>query len=370
MADVDFSFSSVQTFDGSSTYVDITNEMRSPAGTSQAVLAAAAHYLYMGHDEKFDLAVFDLDTVGSIGALTWQYWNGSAWTTFVPGSGRFQYDVNDSAGVAWAFNKDGAELFPPNLLTGWATTAINSITKYWIRLTTASVTTAPTVKRIQMRPLAAYCSTQDVYELLQLSAVLGGTDFTTTTTPTKATVESFIQEAQAYIDYTTRKSWRPAIIYNEYHEFQINGIKLDRANPYKILSLDIWNGAEFDSKNQGRTSDFFLIPDTGMIYFSRYFLLPARMNTNAPAWRWGGGEFTSPIKVTYLNGKDLYGDEREGGIAHDSAKKLAAMSILRSSDYGNTIVSGMDRLQVAQKMQGWKEEVDDRLDSLKAFETF
>ena len=75
-------FTKVFTFDGSS-YTDITLEMQSPAGTSTAVLAASSHYLYLGHDYKFDLAVFDVDTAGSLGALTWQFYNGSADWDFI-----------------------------------------------------------------------------------------------------------------------------------------------------------------------------------------------------------------------------------------------------------------------------------------------
>ena len=116
------------------------------------------------NDSKFDMAVFDVDTAGSLGALTWQYYNGSAWTTFVPASGRYEIDPDDNEGGQYAFDKDGAEIFPANLLSDWATDAINGETKYYVRVSTASVTTAPTIKRIQMRPYAAYCTTKDVYE--------------------------------------------------------------------------------------------------------------------------------------------------------------------------------------------------------------
>ena len=79
-------FTKIFAFDGSSTYTDVTLEAQTPAGTSFAILGAAAHYLYLGHDERFDMAIFDVDVPAVIGALTWQYYNGSAWTTFVPAS--------------------------------------------------------------------------------------------------------------------------------------------------------------------------------------------------------------------------------------------------------------------------------------------
>ena len=65
-----------------------------------------------------------------------------------------------------------------------------------------------------MRPHAAYCTTKEVYELMQLKNVLSGTDFTSSTVPAKSTVEQYIYEAQSYIDMQSRKSWRPNYIAN------------------------------------------------------------------------------------------------------------------------------------------------------------
>ena len=367
----DFSFTTIFAYNGSSYGNNLALEAQSPAGTSFSVLGDTDHFLYLGHESKFDMALFDLDTVGSIGIPKWEYSNGSNWTEFIPGSARHQLDPDDSEGAQWAFDKDGAEQFPINVMDSWATLTVNSVNIYWVRASTASFTSAPTIKRIQMRPLAAYCSTKDVFELMQLGPVLGGTDFTTSTTPTKDVVERFIQEAQSYIDHVSRKSWRPNIIYEEYHEFNLQGFKLDRPDPYKIIRLAIWNGADWQRKVQGRKADYFLVPETGMIHFSRYFLLPARFQSyNAPVWRWGGGEFTMPMKIDYFNGRDLSSDIREGGIIIDAAKKLAAIDITRSADFGGAVVSGMDRVQLAQRLDGWKIEIDDQLESLRAFEIF
>lgn len=355
----------------SSDYTEVTLEAQSPAGTSFTLFNSSAHYLYLGHASKFDMAIFDVDTAGSLGALTWQYYNGSAWTEFIPASARYEIDPDDNEGEQYAFDKDGAEIFPQNLLSDWATVAINSATLYWVRVTAASVATSPTIKRIQMRPYAAYTTSKQVFELLQLKNVTNTTDFTTSTVPTKDTVEVFINEAQAYIDMNTRKSWRPTYIHDEAHEFNLNGFKLDRPDSYKILSLKIWNGASWDTKTQGRKNDYFLVPDTGMVHFSRYFLLPARFTSyNAPVWRWGGGEFTQPIKVTYLAGRDINTDYRQGGIIQDITKKMAAIDIMRTSDFGNIAVSGMDRVSMSEKINAWQEEIEDRLDFLTAFEVF
>ena len=169
----------------------------------------------------------------------------------------------------------------------------------------------------------------------------------------------------------TRKSWRPNYLANEYQQFNLNGFKLDKPDPYKVLSVKIWNGASWDTKTQGRKNDYFLVQDTGMVQFSRYFLLPARFTSyNAPVWRWGGGEFTMPVKVTYLAGRDINTDVRQGGIIQDSTKKLAAISIMRSSDAGSLTVSGVDRISRESRVAAWQEEVNDNLDRMGAFEVF
>ena len=368
-------FDKVLNWDGagasSSDYTDVTLESQSPAGTSFTIFDSTSHHLYLGHASKFDMAIFDVDTAGSLGTLQYEYYNG-AWTEFIPASARYELDPDDNEGGQYAFDKDGAEIFPSNLLSDWTTVAINSSTLYWVRISSpSSVTTSPTIKRVQMRPHAAYCTTKEVYELMQLKNVLSGTDFTSSTVPAKSTVEQYIYEAQSYIDMQSRKSWRPNYIANEYHPFNLNGFHLDRPDPYKILALQIWNGQSWDTKRQGRTKDYFLVPDTGMIQFSRYFLLPARFSSyNAPVWRWGGGEFTMPVKVTYLHGRDIHTDAQQGGLITDMAKKLAAIEISRSADFGGSVVSGMDRYDISSKISGWQAEIESNLDSMRAFEVF
>ena len=358
---------------------NITREMMSPVGTGRTVLSTGADttasHLYLGDAEKFDMAVFDVSGAGSLGALTWEYSTGtSTWAEFVPSSGRYSFDLDDpNVGLPYAFTMDGVEIFPSNILSAWAVGTVNSVaSKYWIRVSAASVTTAPALYRIQKRPYATYCSTGDVFRFLQLGQMLSpDTDFTVSTTPSKETVETYIRVAESKIDYLTRKSWKPHYVGEEYHDFNLNGFKLDRPDPYKLLKLEIWNGAGWDIKTQGRANDFFLAKELGMLHFSRYFLLPARfMSYNAPIWRFGGGEFMMPIKVSYLSGRDIHADAREAGMVFDAARKFAAIEVLRSADFGTLVVTGTDRVQLMQKIESWSMETEAMLDTLRAFEVF
>ena len=372
-------FTHVFNYDDSSYGNNLAHEMQSPAGTPTTILADTNDILYLGYSNRFDMATFDVDTVGSLGTLQWQYSIADSpnWVNVQPMSGAMKTDPDDDdRHKQYDFSKDGAELFPVHLMSDWAAIQINSVTNYWIRVQAASVATPPTINRMQMRPLAAYCSTQDVFELLQLKNIWSTsstpvTDFGDSTIPSKQTVESYIEAAQAMIDYNTRKSWRPNYVVDEYHDFNINGFKLLKYHPYNIISLQIWNGADWEPKTAGRKNDYLVVPEYGMIHFSRFFLLPARFASyNAPVWRWGGGEFNVPVRVTYLAGHDVRTDVREGGLVFDAARKQAAIEVLRSSDFGQIAVIGMARVQMAQKIDGWTGEVNEHVDRLRGWEIF
>lgn len=372
------SLKTVYDFDGSSTYVDRTKEARTRSGTSFTIFSATSKYLYLGHDEKFDMVLFDVDTAGDLGALTWEFSNGSNWTEFAPSYDRISVD-----GEPYGFDKDGAEIFLENIVSDWATLTVNSVNIYWIRVrSAASVTTSPTIKSIEVRPRAAYCTTKDVFNFMQLGYVLSsynsstgvttaGTDFTTSTVPSKAVVEQYIQAAQSNIDYRTRKTWKPNIVLGEEHNFNIFGFKPDRKGVSKIISLEVWDGASYETKVSGRNKDYFFVPDTGMIHFSRFFFLPARFaSMHSPSARFGGGEFITPIRINYIYGRHINEDAREGPMVTEIAKKLTAVEILRNSDFGEAVVGGTDRVGMAQRIDQYQQETDATLEMLRAFEVF
>ena len=105
MAEVGWEFTKVFKYDDSanagSKYIDITNDMQTPASTAVPVIEAADVYLYLVNTQKFDLAVFYLGTAGSLGALTWEYSTsgGNGFTQFVPASARWATDPDDEEGV-------------------------------------------------------------------------------------------------------------------------------------------------------------------------------------------------------------------------------------------------------------------------------
>ena len=100
-------FTAVWTYYTSGTsYGNHTNEARRRGGTSFELFDAAADYLIIGDEDRFDLAYFDIDTAGSLGDLTWEYWNGSAWVTFIPSLADLEGNDEENE---FDFSEDGAE---------------------------------------------------------------------------------------------------------------------------------------------------------------------------------------------------------------------------------------------------------------------
>jgi len=121
------------------TWTDNTVESQSAGGTPFTLLGASTDYAYFGHREKSNQLKFDLETLGSYGARTWEYSKGGGtWDTL----------TIDSDGTA-GFTQDGAVLFTPP--SDWKQDMVNSIAnKFWIRVKVASVTTVATMNQIQL----------------------------------------------------------------------------------------------------------------------------------------------------------------------------------------------------------------------------
>ena len=342
-------------------YLDKSAEARSSAGTAFPIFETTSDYLYLGMEERFDLAIFFLSVAGEVGDRTWQYYDGDSWNVFSPG---IEYD----------FSEDGGERFDrllnwqPLLLSTTAPHTANSvpdqIPRFWIRASVASVTTAPTGLNMLMRPYGTYATAKEVSEILQL-----GYEFTADTVPSKSTVEDFIHNAQSFIDQTSRKSWRPNIQYDEEHDFERAGTQLKKSYATNILKLGIWNGGSYDIKTQGRHEDYFLVKDQNMIYYARFFILPARIQSYG-VWGFGHGEFSKAVRMTYVYGSNIWSNELEGGIVNDIAKKMAAIDVFTSHDYSIIATSGADRISLERKVDLWREETVEKAENLRGWEVF
>jgi hypothetical protein len=120
------------------TWTDDTTASQT-GGSPFTLLGASTDYMYFGHREKFNKLSFILQTLGSYGAATWEYSDGSGgWKTLTVGT-----DGTNG------FTQSGLLAFTPP--SDWKQDTVNSISgKYWVRVHVAGVTTAATVNQIQV----------------------------------------------------------------------------------------------------------------------------------------------------------------------------------------------------------------------------
>ena len=92
-------------------------------------------------------------------ALVWEYWNGSAWDSLTFQSNLADAPYTNSGNTSFAYN---LVVVNPNIirvnqrfgnfLTSWATTTVNGVLAYWIRvrcLNASLITRVPTITRVQ-----------------------------------------------------------------------------------------------------------------------------------------------------------------------------------------------------------------------------
>jgi len=126
-------------YDGAA-YTDNTTEANVPAGVAFTLLHDINDYSYFGHlygnaaGDLFDSLDFDLSAMANPRkTLTWQYWDGAAWSTLtvVDGTNDFTQDGE----VTWTVPGD------------WASCAVNGWTLHYVRVKHSSgtaYTTDPT----------------------------------------------------------------------------------------------------------------------------------------------------------------------------------------------------------------------------------
>lgn len=137
--------------DAPAPYADVTTAAGDSGGadvfhpTSTALLAASGDGLYLGGDDRFSMVRVLLSTAGTVGTVTWSYWNGAAWSTFVPDSGAYSFD---QANAAVRLFVDAAT--SPN---DWQKTVVNAKNRYWIRaIVGTAFATAPVGSQLTAVP--------------------------------------------------------------------------------------------------------------------------------------------------------------------------------------------------------------------------
>lgn len=135
----------VLTYNGA--YTDISAAAASGASDVQ-LWVANGDIVYVGHASEFDEVKINWQVVASNAGIKplFEYWNGAAWTEFKP--------IDGTKGG----KKNGVISLTSADLTGWASVAVDGITKRWIRITrtAATLATPPTEDTITVVVGALY----------------------------------------------------------------------------------------------------------------------------------------------------------------------------------------------------------------------
>lgn len=161
----------------------------------------------------------------------------------------------------------------------------------------------------------AYCTPAQVTELLRLPAA-----FSSTTNPTKETVQNIIHRKMALIDYKIKASFRTQQV-QEYHNIEgyyerLTGVSvyLHRRNIETPLSasygdsLKIFNGSDWEefvgSKTEGRSDDFWFDEEMGVLFLKTSYR-NRRLGVNI-TYRFNSGASTTISGATATTDSTIY----------------------------------------------------------------
>jgi hypothetical protein len=331
-------------------------------GASVDLIGQTTDKLYLGLDRKFYAVFFESDTIGDYGTLLdWEYWNGSAWKNL---SISRNYVLNAASGVI-------QYRVPNDWATGTLATAESAATglksedgssgtgKYWIRVSASTVTTVATMKRSFPFPTYGYTTPTRISQFLQLRQ-----DFSSTTSPSIAEVERLIERVESRIDRYSTNSWKPNFRQDEFYEFSRYAIVLKRSPVIKMIEMAIWDGASYNVMLEGRAQDYFVDDKTGIVPLTRLLSIPFTY-TRSAIYTWGFGEFKRAVRMNYVWGRDFDEDVASGQV-EDITTKLVSADLISNYDYTTMVPQGTDRFSLDQKVAGWRETADERLEELRS----
>jgi hypothetical protein len=112
---------------------------------SSTIFKEIGDTLYLGLDEKYHFLKAIIATAGIGGTLTWQYFDGNEWVSFIPSGGSWFFTSTDKSLLLW----DDILSTPEN----WQKCSVNGTEMFWIRITVASpFSTGPVGTRLTTVP--------------------------------------------------------------------------------------------------------------------------------------------------------------------------------------------------------------------------
>jgi hypothetical protein len=342
---------------GTATYTDLSTYTNTD--TAFNFISTTDEVFLIGFSRRFVGLIVELSTNGSYTGLTYEIFDGGSWKACALQD--TTYTFNSTKYVRWVLpnlwgKKEATSTWP------YTASAPDAVERYWLRVTVTGVTTTAVVSKLRLIPYVMYTTPTKVNKFLMFKK-----PFDSSTTPSDLDVEDFIRRAEDRIDYRTRKSWRFNAVTEDYQpiltEFNRYGFYVRHRNFYKVYSVEIWTGNEWSTLTEGRNSDYFVNYNTGLIYFTRLYIIPAAYGMSGRYFYWGFGEYKESVRVYYAYGRNWESDP-EFRIIEDVATKLAAKEIIKNIDYTNFIVGGTNAVTMENKARLYEEEAEQRLDEL------
>lgn len=340
-------------------YTDNTDFINS--NTDFTFLSNANNVFYIGLESRFQGIYCDLTTNGSYTGLAYYYYQGTTWKLLPLLD---SYTFNSSKYQRWNMPNDWIKEDFTNTFPHTATPP-DFGERYWLKITTTTVTTAAVINKIRCLPYATYTTPTKVAQFLQIK-----NDFTSDTRPTDLTVEDMIRRAEDRIDYYTRKSWKFNVATDETYDpvlvdYNRFGVFLRHKNFLKVYSVKLWNGGSWDTLTEGREHDYFANYRLGMILLTRLYILPAVYGMTGRYMQYAVGEWKYSLKVDYAYGRNIEVDQ-EVYIVEDLATKMVARDLITTADYGTLVVSGSDKISLESKARLWTEQIEGQIDELRS----
>ena len=337
---------------------DLTYDVVRRGAPFSSILAASGDSLYVGYERRFDSVLFWMEQgVGQYSSLIWECSvGGSEWARVVPIQTQ-DWQFNSSQGYI-RLDLEGLGF------SQWKTTSVrfndplvspDDKLRYWLRCTATSPTRTATLESLTIRPYVSLAKPMDVQALLQYPNHLA---FDEDSRPSFTTVEQFLRDAEDEFFRVTGRYYRPEFEENELIDFKPYGMKLRRQPVLDMLELAVWNGNDWEVKDQGRVNaDYHYEPETGMVYISTIFLdaVPPMLRRGFSQRR-QQGSFKRGIRVNYIHGYDVRTDDFATAMSRTVVKQ-AAIDVVMGRDFAALIPSNLDRVSLGDKAKQWQEEV-------------
>ena len=342
-------------------------------------------YLYIGSDRRFDALIFWLNTGGGYNNLTWEFSIEGGWKEFLPiqpeeyrfshftqrryseeadpddiiGTGTGTYSIPSVDYVRWDVSYPTFDKWRPVSFTDTTPHAVDPPSDeelYWVRISISDEMprNTATLQALALRNFASISSATDVQHQLQFDD-----GFSEASLPSLYTVERYLRGAEDSLYRITGHSFRPEFIEEELINFKSYGMTLRNRPILDMLRLDVHNGSYWEPKVEGRTQDWHMEPELGMLYVATLFLdvVPPTLRRGYSERR-NQGAFKKAVRVRYIYGHDASRDEFSTQLGRIVTKQ-ACVDILINSDFANLIPNGLDRVNIESKIKDWREEIDE-----------